>query len=168
MKTCRFGHLENPATAFSRAPRCGLDYQAKISGPLFDRIDLLLIVPPVRTADLSLPSAAEGSAQIATRVAAAHERKRLRFTDQEIRVNANADGTLLEEIAAPDNEGRTLLNQNTNRMKLSACGYHRVLRVARTLTAKTVYTASTSRKPYRITGSRRADSWPRLTSMLTL
>ena len=83
--------------------------QAKISGPLFDQI------------------------KIAARIAAAHERKRLRFTDQEIRVNAKADGTFLEEIAAPDNEDRTLLNQAANRMKLSARGYHRILRVARTL-----------------------------------
>ena len=79
------------------------------------------------------PAAAEGSAEIAARVAEAHERKRLRFTDQEIRVNAKANGTFLEEIAAPDNEDRTLLNQAANRMKLSARGYHRILRVARTL-----------------------------------
>ena len=128
LNTCRFGHLEDPALACSRAPRCGLDHQAKISGPLFDRNGLLLDVPPVHAADLSLPSPAEGSAEITARVAAAHERKRLRFTDQEIGVNAKADGTFLEEIAAPDNEDRTLLNQAANRMKLSARGYHRILR----------------------------------------
>ena len=67
MSTCRFGHLEDTAIACSRAPRCGLDYQAKISGPLFDRIDLHLDVPPVRAANLSLPPPAEGSAEIAAR-----------------------------------------------------------------------------------------------------
>ena len=100
---------------------------------MFDRIGLLLDVLPIHAADLSLPPPAEGSAEIAARVAAAHERKRLRFTDQEIRVNAKADGTFLEEIAAPNNEDRTFLNQAANRMKFSARGYHRILRVARTL-----------------------------------
>lgn len=133
MNPCRCGHLEDPALACSRAPRCGLDYQAKISGPLFDRIDLHLDVPPVRAAELSLPPPAEGSAEIAARVAAAREIQCLRFADQDIRVNAEADGTLLEETAAPDNEGRTLLTQAADRMKLSARGYHRILRVARTL-----------------------------------
>ena len=142
-----------------------MDYQAKISGPLFDRIDLNLdarpCVPPT-----SLSRSAEDSAEIAAQVAAARERKRHRFTDQVIRVIAKADGTLLEEIAAPDNEGRTLLNQVADRMKLSARGYHRILRVAtpwRTSMAKRVHAAS---KPYRITRSRRANSWPRLTSVL--
>ena len=91
------------------------------------------------------------------RVAAAHERQRLWCTDQEIRANAKANGTLLEEIAAPDNEGRTLLNQAADHMKLSGRGYNRILRIARTSAAKTVYAASASRKPYRIAGSRRAD-----------
>ena len=100
---------------------------------MFDQINLHLDVLPVRTADLSLPPAPEGSAQIATRVAAARERKRLRLTGKEIRVNAKADSTLLEEIAAPNKQGRTLLNQAANRMKLSARGYHCILRVSRTL-----------------------------------
>ena len=100
---------------------------------MFDRIGLLLDVLPIHAADLSLPPPAEGSAEIAARVAAAHERKRLRFTDQEIRINAKADGTFLEEIAAPNNEDRTFLNQAANRMKFSARGYHCILRVARTL-----------------------------------
>ena len=90
-------------------------------------------VPPVRAVDLSLPSPAEGNAEIAARVAAAREIQRLRFTDQNIRVNAKADCTLLYEIAAPDDEGRTLLTQAAERMKLSARGYHRILRVAHTL-----------------------------------
>jgi len=133
MNPCRCGHLDDPALACSRAPRCGLDYQAKISGPLFDRIDLHLDVPPVRAADLSLPPPAEGSVEVADRVAAAREIQRVRFADLDIRTNADADGALLEEIAAPDEEGRNLLTQAAERMKLSARGYHRILRVARTL-----------------------------------
>ncbi len=71
MNLCRCGYLNNPTRACTRAPRCGVDYQAKISGPLFDRIDLHLDVPPVRATDLSLPPPAEGCAEIAARVAAA-------------------------------------------------------------------------------------------------
>jgi len=136
MNPCRCGYLGDPALACSRAPRCGLDYQAKISGPLFDRIDLHLDVPPVRAGDLSLPPPAEGSAEIAKRVAGARTVQRERFqqrTSPAIRTNAEADGTVLEEIAAPDSEGRRLLTDAAERMRLSARGYHRVLRVARTL-----------------------------------
>lgn len=136
MNPCRCGHLDDPALACSRAPRCGLDYQAKISGPLFDRIDLHLDVPPVRPGDLSLPPPAEGSAEVAARVAEARTRQRRRFQSlghAGITTNAEADGTLLEEIAAPAADGRALLTDAAERMRLSARGYHRVLRVARTL-----------------------------------
>jgi len=134
MNPCRCGYLDDPALACSRAPLCGLDYQAKISGPLFDRIDLHLDVPPVRAIYLSLPPPAEGSSEIAARVAEARQIQRERFIDTpDVRTNAEADGTLLEEIAAPDTDGRTLLTEAAERMRLSACGYHRALRVARTL-----------------------------------
>jgi magnesium chelatase family protein len=138
MNPCRCGHLDDAALACGRAPKCAFDYQSKISGPLFDRIDLHVDVPAVSPADLSLPPPAEGSAEVAVRVAAARERQRRRYaplsTDERpIRSNAEADGQLLEEVAAPDTEGRALLHQAAERLKLSARGYHRVLRVARTL-----------------------------------
>ena len=137
MNPCRCGHLDDPALACSRAPKCALDYQSKISGPLFDRIDLHVEVAAVSPADLSLPPPAEGSNEIALRVAIARERQTARFRDlpaeRRPRTNAEADGTLLEEIAAPDEAGRALLNQAAERMKLTARGYHRVMRVARTL-----------------------------------
>ena len=91
----------------------------------------------MKASDLSLPPPAEGSAEIALRVAAARVRQQARFArlpeDRRIRTNAEADGSLLEEIAAPDPEGRKLLQDAAERMRLSARGYHRVLRVARTL-----------------------------------
>jgi magnesium chelatase family protein len=138
MNPCRCGHLDDAALACGRAPKCALDYQSRISGPLFDRIDLHVDVPAVRPADLSLPPPAEGSPEVAARVAACRERQRRRYAGlakgtAPIRSNAEADGQLLEEVAAPDPEGRKLLNQAAERMKLSARGYHRVLRVARTL-----------------------------------
>ena len=133
MNPCRCGHLDDPAQACSRAPRCAGDYQARISGPLFDRIDLHVDVPAVAAADLSLPPPAEGSAEVARRVAAAREIQLERYKPHGLRTNAEADGTLLEEVAAPDAPGRQLLTEAAGRLRLSARGYHRVLRVARTL-----------------------------------
>ena len=137
MNPCRCGHLDDPALACSRAPRCAVEYQSKISGPLFDRIDMHVDVPAVAATDLSLPPPAEGSAEVAARVAAARQRQGARYgaLDGEARPHGNTelDGRLLEELAAPDAEGRALLTAASEQMKLSARGYHRVLRVARTL-----------------------------------
>ena len=137
MNPCRCGYLGDEALACSRAPRCAGDYQSRISGPLFDRIDLHVEVQAVSAADLSLPPPREASAQVAERVAKAREVQRARYRalngGPPIASNAEADGTLLEEVAAPDAEGRRLLTEAAERMRLSARGYHRVLRVARTL-----------------------------------
>jgi magnesium chelatase family protein len=137
MNPCRCGHLGDAAQACGRAPRCALDYQSRISGPLFDRIDLHIDVPAVAAADLSLPPPAEDSAAVAARVAAARARQNARFAslpeDRRPRANAMLDGRLLEEMTAPEAAGRALLNDAAERLKLSARGYHRVLRVARTL-----------------------------------
>lgn len=137
MNPCRCGHLGEPDLACTRAPRCGEDYRARLSGPLLDRIDLFVHVPPVAAADLALPPPAEGSAEVAGRVASARTVQAERFAgieaEQPIRTNAAADGRLLEEIAAPDAAGRTLLTEAADRLRLSARGYHRVLKVARTL-----------------------------------
>lgn len=135
LNPCRCGHLDDPALACSRAPRCALDYQAKISGPLFDRIDLHMEVPAVSAADLTLPPPAEGSTEVAARVAAARaiQAERYAGSDPAIRTNSEADGAVLEQVAAPDEAGRALLAEAAERLKLTARGYHRVLRVARTL-----------------------------------
>jgi len=134
MNPCRCGHLDDPGQACSRAPRCASDYQAKISGPLFDRIDLHVDVPAVSAADLALPPPAETSADVAARVATARHIQRRRYAAHPgVRTNAEVDGALLERVIAPDDAGRALLGEATDRMALSARGYHRVLRVARTL-----------------------------------
>src|SRR6185312_9915083 len=133
MNPCRCGHLDDASLACGRAPKCAQEYQAKISGPLFDRIDMHVDVPAVSPADLSLPPPREGSKQVAARVAAARARQNARFAGKGIFTNAEADGQLLDEVATPDNEGRKLLGEAAERFKLSARGYHRVLRVARTL-----------------------------------
>jgi magnesium chelatase family protein len=133
MNPCRCGHLDDAALGCARAPKCAQEYQAKISGPLFDRIDLHVDVPAVAATDLSLPPPAEGSAEIAARVARARAVQARRYEGYAIQTNAEADGTLLEEVAGPDKDGRELLNKAAEKLKLSARGYHRVMRVARTL-----------------------------------
>ena len=133
MNPCRCGHLGDPALACARAPKCAADYQAKVSGPLLDRIDLHVEVQGVSAADLTLPPPAEGSDQVANRVAQARSVQTKRFNGSGIRTNAEADGELLDRIATPDDPGRKLLADAAAAMRLSARGYHRVLRVARTI-----------------------------------
>ena len=131
---CKCGYMSDPARACAKAPICGDDYLGRISGPLMDRFDLRVDVPPVAYTDLDLPSAGDQSATIAARVNAARARQAARFADHpNITVNADVEGTLLEQIAAPDPEGRALLAKVAARFGLSARGYHRVLRVARTI-----------------------------------
>jgi magnesium chelatase family protein len=132
MNPCRCGHLGDPSRGCSRAPACGTDYQARISGPLLDRFDLRIDVPPVAPGDLALPPAAENSAAVAARVAAARARQAARY-GEEARTNAAADGEVLMAAATPDPGGQALLTQAVEALKLSARGYHRVLRVARTI-----------------------------------
>ena len=106
---------------------------------MFDRIDLHVDVPDVSAADLTLPPPAEGSAQVAARVAKARSIQRARYSGETdahgrpVRTNAEADGELLMRVATPEEAGAALLTQATERLKLSARGYHRVLKVARTL-----------------------------------
>ncbi|MCB1367420.1 MAG: YifB family Mg chelatase-like AAA ATPase, partial [Rhodobacteraceae bacterium] len=100
---CRCGYLADPARACNRAPNCGDDYMGRISGPLMDRFDLRLEVPPVTLQDLSLPDSGDASDVVAARVAAARGVQAARFADHDgHRVNADAEGELLESIATPD------------------------------------------------------------------
>jgi magnesium chelatase family protein len=131
---CRCGHLADPARACSRAPLCGEDYLGRISGPLMDRFDLRLEVPPVAFTDLDLPASGDSSAVVAARVAAARAVQAQRYADLPgVRVNADAEGAALDQVATPDAAGRDLLTRAASRFGLSARGYHRVLRVARTI-----------------------------------
>jgi magnesium chelatase family protein len=133
MNPCRCGHLGDPALACSRAPRCAADYQAKVSGPMLDRIDLHVDVQAVSAADLVLPPPSEGSAEVRARVNAARAVQTARYASDGIRTNAEADGDPLEAHATPDEPGRKLLAQAAEAMRLSARGYTRILRVARTI-----------------------------------
>ncbi|MBK8175878.1 MAG: YifB family Mg chelatase-like AAA ATPase [Rhodospirillales bacterium] len=168
MNPCRCGWLDDAGRACGRAPACAADYQARISGPVLDRIDLSVDVPAVSPADLALPPPAEHSAEVARRIAAAREVQRRRFAGasggQMARTNAEADGALLDRVAAPDAAGSRLLGAAVERLRLSARGYHRVLRVARTLAdlegadvvrgAHVAEALSFRRMPLRRTGAR--------------
>ncbi len=136
MNPCRCGRAGMPGHVCRRGERCAADYQARISGPLLDRIDLHIEVAAVAARDLVLAPPREASDTVAARVAAARRRQRERFDEggaDALRTNAEADGEFLERIAQPDQAGLTLLGDAADAMGLSARGYHRVLRVARTL-----------------------------------
>ena len=133
MNPCRCGHLGDAALACSRAPRCAADYQAKVSGPMLDRIDLHVDVAAVSAADLVLPPPAEGSGEVRARVAAARALQTARYGAGGPRTNAEVDGAPLEAHCTPDEPGRRLLAQAAEAMRLSARGYTRILRVARTI-----------------------------------
>jgi magnesium chelatase family protein len=135
MNPCKCGRSA-PGQSCRRGPRCADDYQARISGPLLDRIDLQIEVPAVSAADLVLPAPTEGSAEVRARVSAAREIQRARFAAlgaKGVRTNAVCSGSLLEQVAMPDEAGVTLLRQASEALQLSARGFHRTLRVARTL-----------------------------------
>jgi magnesium chelatase family protein len=138
MNPCRCGKANEPGFTCRRGPntRCTADYQARISGPLLDRIDLQIEVPAVTAADLILPPPAEGSREVAERVALARDRQAARYAAiglPHIRSNAAVSGTVLEDVAKPDSSGLALLREAADAMRFTARGYHRVLRVARSL-----------------------------------
>lgn len=135
MNPCKCGNTA-PGTTCRRGPRCAADYQARISGPLLDRIDLQIEVPALSAADMVLPAPTEGSREVGVRVARAREIQRQRFAARSaarVRTNSECAGHMLEKIATPDSDGTTLLRQAADALHLSARGFHRTLRVARTL-----------------------------------
>jgi magnesium chelatase family protein len=138
MNPCRCGRATEPGFACRRQPneRCMAGYQARMSGPLLDRIDIVIDVPAVTAADLILPPAAEGSAEVALRVAAARALQAARYAALGLEgdaTNARCPAALLDTVAKPDAAGLSLLRNAAETMRLTARGYHRVLRVARTL-----------------------------------
>jgi magnesium chelatase family protein len=136
MNPCRCGMAGEPGHRCLRGPRCQTEYQARLSGPLLDRIDLRIEVPAVSAADLIRPARAEASAVVAARVAAARQRQRERFEAlgmPDIATNAGCPTGLLDRIAAPDTAGEQLMREASERFGFSARAYHRILKVARTL-----------------------------------
>ncbi len=136
MNPCRCGMAGEPGYRCARGERCRTDYQARISGPLLDRIDLRIEVPAVSAADLIRPGKAETSTAVGERVAMARTLQRERFERLGAggtATNAHCPQALIEEIAMPDKAGLALLHDASERLSFSARAYHRVLKVARTL-----------------------------------
>ncbi len=135
MNPCRCGFMTDPNQACSRAPKCGLDYQAKLSGPLLDRFDLFVDVPAVSIDDLQQKAANENSAAVSARVARARaaQTERHRELFGVTLINTQLQGEALEKVTVLDAASESLMKTAANKMKLSARAYHRVLRVARTI-----------------------------------
>ncbi len=138
MNPCRCGHALDPGFACNRQPnrRCMAQYQARLSGPLLDRMDLSIEVPAVSAADLMLPPPAETSADVAARVARARAIQHQRYKDlglPGVGSNAAAPASIIEAVARPDAAGLKLVRDASERLHLSARGFHRVLKLARTI-----------------------------------
>lgn len=144
MNPCRCGHAGEPGHACRRGPRCAADYQGRVSGPLMDRIDLRIDVPAVTARDLSNTAPRETSAIVAKRVAAARARQWARYEGtngasggraalQPAALNARTEQSAIEKHVALDRGALDLLSQAADTANLSARGYYRVLRVARTV-----------------------------------
>jgi magnesium chelatase family protein len=137
MNPCRCGHFGDNDLACNKAPRCAGDYQAKISGPMMDRIDLQVEMPAISIADLNTTVTSESSETIAARVAAAQEIQNERFrsigAEEHITLNAHAEGQVLEAITVMEDNAKDMLTTAAETAKLSARGYFRTLRTARTL-----------------------------------
>ncbi|MBV8916136.1 MAG: ATP-binding protein, partial [Acetobacteraceae bacterium] len=129
MNPCRCGHLGDAARECGKAPRCGEDYMGRISGPLLDRMDLVVQVQPVPPAELSRAPPGESSRAVADRVRVAREAQRARYGANGVATNAEAEVGAI----ALQPEARTLAEQASERLRLSARGFTRVLRVARTI-----------------------------------
>jgi magnesium chelatase family protein len=136
MNPCRCGHGGLGRGACGKAPRCQQSYQGRVSGPLLDRIDLMVEVPAVAAADLDLPPPSEGSAEVAARVAEARNlaaRRAQDAGDGAVALNAQADGAWLETITALDPSARGLLVKAAEANAISARGWTRTLRLSRTI-----------------------------------
>lgn len=136
MNPCRCGRAGEPGFGCGQGRNCAERYQARISGPLLDRIDLQIEVPAMTASELIAPAPAEKSATVLARVTAAREKQTARFAalgETAAFTNADCVGPLLEDIAKPDPSGLSLLRDAADTLRLSARGYHRTLRVARTL-----------------------------------
>lgn len=136
MNPCKCGYAGQEGHQCSRGPRCRIDYQARISGPLLDRIDLYVEMPPVSASELMQNVAGEASLVVAQRVARARQRQKERFAklgQAEITTNSSCPASLLEKVVVLEKEAHQLLCDMTKKFNLSARGYHRVLKVSRTI-----------------------------------
>jgi magnesium chelatase family protein len=130
---CPCGHLGDPRRECRCTPLEVRRYRARLSGPLLDRIDLQLEVPPVAFGELAGPPRATPSVTVRGRVEQARSRQRERLSSGNRATNARLTPPEVWKLCAPDAEGRRLLEVATSKLGLSARAIHRILRVARTI-----------------------------------
>jgi magnesium chelatase family protein len=136
MNPCRCGMAGEPGFTCARGPKCMIDYQSRISGPLMDRIDIRVEVPAVTAADLILPGKTEPSRDVASRVARARLRQQHRCLEAGLSSfvpNARLSSSMIETVAQLETPALALLQEAAEKLRFSARGYHRILKVARTL-----------------------------------
>lgn len=133
MNPCKCGYLGVAGHECTRAPRCAEEYQSRISGPLLDRIDIQIEVPLIHPWEMAAHQAGEPSAAIRARVEQAHAFSAERFKKFKIHNNAEAEGNILEQIAPMAPDAEHFLMTAAQKMMLSGRGYHRMIRVARTI-----------------------------------
>lgn len=135
MNPCRCGYGKASGRACGRGPNCEASYQSRVSGPMLDRMDIAIDLAPVTPADLAAPANGEPSSAVAARIDAARaaQVERSRKDSGAPLVNAAVPDAALARIATPDAEGAALLTRAAEALGFSARGYHRILRVARTL-----------------------------------
>ena len=132
MNPCPCGYLNDPKRACRCTPMQVAKYRGRLSGPLRDRIDLIVDVQPVAITDMTTDAVGESSAAVRARVLAARERQLARGI-RGARVNAALHGKALDRVCALDATGRRLLERSAETLHLTARGFHRVLKVARTI-----------------------------------
>lgn len=130
---CKCGFMTDPDQACGRAPNCGADYLGRISGPLMDRFDLRIEAPAVRFQDLALPADGERSQRIAKRVLTARQLQETRFRQTNIATNSDLKGDAMDQLCVLSEDAKTYLQAAAQKLNLTARGYHRVMRVARTI-----------------------------------
>ncbi|MDX2074236.1 MAG: YifB family Mg chelatase-like AAA ATPase [Alphaproteobacteria bacterium] len=135
MNPCRCGYISDAARACNKAPKCAVEYQSKLSGPLLDRFDMMIDVPDVPTLDMLATRQGESSSEVGARVAAARARQKERYAGMQLpmRTNAELQGEKLQQVVKLGDAANQLLEKATEKMRLSMRGYTRVLRVARTI-----------------------------------
>ena len=133
MNPCKCGYLGQANFECAKAPKCGAEYMAKISGPFLDRIDLQIEVPSIQPWELNYMRQGESSQTVAERVQKALDFSKSRFEGTNILKNAEADGSFLDKNALLDPDASKILQLAAEKFNLSAGGYHRTIRVARTI-----------------------------------
>jgi magnesium chelatase family protein len=134
MNPCKCGYLGDPYKACAKAPKCGNDYQMRISGPIMDRFDLHIEVASINLYNHELfDQLEEESADVAKQVEKARLLQQKRYEGYNIKTNNRLDGQLLIDYAMPADGGKELLNDAATKFRLSMRAYNRILRVARTI-----------------------------------